>query len=137
MTGNATDPLGDLERRLADSLHGHLDSVRASADLTAPVRQRAKRLRRNRAVLVVAGAVVAALAAATPILLNGPLDEGRGLDVRPAETTSSATSPTTRSEPTAAVLGAPRTNIDARMRRPGRPSVRDTVSRSRFAIASG
>ncbi|MDV3221747.1 hypothetical protein [Intrasporangium sp.] len=114
MTGDRPDGGNGLERRLVDSLHGHLDTVTASTDLTAAAVSQARRLRRNRAILTGVGAVVAALAVASPFALGGLRDDGTLIDPGPARTASSATSSATSPATTPATSSGPSTATTTR-----------------------
>jgi hypothetical protein len=99
MTGKSSDQHGGLEDRLAESLHSRLDTVTASTDLTAAAIKRSHRLRRNRAIRTGAGAVLAAVAIATPFALNGLRDDGSLIDPGPARSTiTESTAPTTATQ---------------------------------------
>lgn len=79
MTERSPDQQGgrdEVERRLAETLHGQLDGLNASSDLTAPAIKRSRRLRRNRARLAGAASAVAALVVAAPFVVNGLRESG-------------------------------------------------------------
>lgn len=92
-----TDPMNhdDLERRLGATLHGHLDRVGATSDLTGPAVARSRRIRRNRSLATGAVAAVAVLAVATPLAwssLRG--DEAPFVPASSSQTQLSTLSPT-------------------------------------------
>lgn len=75
MNTEPTTPDSELERRLGATLHGHLDRVAPTGDLTGPAVARSRRISRNRGLATAAVAAVAALAVATPLAwssLRGP-----------------------------------------------------------------
>ncbi|WP_323101991.1 hypothetical protein [Intrasporangium sp. YIM S08009] len=96
-----TDPMNpdpttpdDLQQRLGAALHGHLDRVAASTDLTGGAVRRSRAIRRNRTVGTSVVAAVAVLAVATPIAWSS-LRADRA-PVVPATTSSlTTTEPTT------------------------------------------
>lgn len=115
MSGSAPDPRNDLERSLAESLHGHLDSMTASSDLTAPAIKRSHRLRRNRALATGAGVVLAAVAIATPFALSGLRDDGRLIDPGPVRSTITDSTPPATGSPVLTETGtAPPTSSAGR-----------------------
>jgi hypothetical protein len=96
-----TDPTNhdDLTRRLGATLHGHLDRVSATSDLTGPAVARARRIRRNRSLATGAAAAVAVLAVATPLAWSSL----RGADEKPFVPASSSQTQLSTSSPTTSV----------------------------------
>ncbi len=112
MTTDPMTPDDDLQRRLGATLHGRLDTVAASTDLTGGAVRRSRRIRRNRTIGTSAVAAVAVLAVATPIAWSS-LRANRA-PVVPASTSNltSTASTTSTSVPTstaASATTAPRT----------------------------
>lgn len=101
-----TDPLSpemdDLERRLGATLHGHLDPVTASSDLTGPAVSRSRRISRRRHLTTGAAVAAAALVVATPLVwssLRTP-DDNPFLPATSSQTALGSSSSGTSGEPT-------------------------------------
>jgi hypothetical protein len=123
MNANHVPPGPDVEREIAAVLHGHLDPMRASVDLTDSVVARSRTIRRNRQIASGAAVVVAALAVAAPLAwttLRGGPDHGlpagpsvlsTGAPATTGATTSAATTPPASSggPSTGATTTAPQT----------------------------
>ncbi len=106
MNANQFPPSSDVERDVAAVLHGRLDPMRASVDLTDSVLARSRTIRRHRQLATGAAVVAAALVVAAPLTwttLRGGSDHG--LPAGPSVVSTGA--PTTTEAPTSAPTTPP------------------------------
>ncbi len=133
MNANEVPQGSDVERQVAAVLHGRLDPLRASVDLTDSVVARSRTIQRNRQIATGAAVVVAALVVAAPLTwttLRGGSDHG--LPAGPsvvstgAATTTGATTSAPANPPTSAT-GGPTTGATTTAPQTTRPQATATT----------
>lgn len=109
-------PNSPIDDELRDELSAHLDSVKASTDLTGPAVARAGEIRRRRRARTGVGAALAALAVAAPFVwwsVQGSPPVGVPATSSTSETTATTTAPTGAPTTSASGSSQPSTSTPA------------------------
>ncbi|HEX6057126.1 MAG TPA: hypothetical protein VFY98_15030, partial [Intrasporangium sp.] len=134
MNANQVPQGSDVERQVAAVLHGRLDPLRASVDLTDSVVARSRTIQRNRQLATGAAVVVAALVVAGPLTWttlrggsNHGLPAGPSVVSTGAATATGATTSAAPTTPPTSATGGPTTGATTTAPQTTRPQATATT----------